>query len=784
MEDQSESNASNFDLVEVVAEQYAPHADDALKKQEKEKTKGDTVINKATAMTDTKPKSTATTLAEHTAIKQQQRSYLSYALNPKTDAPASSSSPDDEDAPPDPTRLHRGNLTVGVGQPLSAVGAVRVSGSSELLPPIAISSSGNSGSSTSSQAGPEEEPTILSAVRVDDQDVEREARNRILAEAQEATVVTSSGDDTKQNKNCLLAVVVLAVLVLVVVVGLVLGLRGKGEGESTAAVSNSNNDTTIAPSNPNLKYPVRTLDKIRQRGSLRCDAINFLPGWGYQDSETNATSGFNIELCRAISAAVFDGDGDRLDWFDARELERDNSLGSKFFYLVDGSYDVMMQLITATMERDVYEGVAFSTPVFYSGLAFGGLPQYVEQCAENLDVSTGICTNLTIGVIAGSSHEPIIKGLFPIRRVKAVTSTVALFEMFAKGECNVIVNEPVGLVFLPIILQYQGEWHIGQKIFSNEPHAVVTRDGDPEWSALVDAVVQVLYMAEAQNITQEDVLSNNPNVEEYLGSTSSVDNDNADLFRNVVGATGNYGEIYASTVEPFMPREGLNRVNQDGSGMMYSFPFGEIGKAGPGPLVGGVIERILQRNLLLCGLAPHEAHFAEQQDTEGQWQGMDVEFCRGIGAALGVEVEYSDLSASDPYEALSSDRIDILAGGQVSLSKMTSGYTFSPIYYYSNDNTTAVALVTRQDDQQWGDFVRWIVHFLVHAEEFEVVSDVSPLVNVFGLELNYAFRDCLFEVGNYGGIYERTLEQKIPRSGRNLLNVNLDNPQQYAIAMS
>lgn len=92
-------------------------------------------------------------------------------------------------------------------------------------------------------------------------------------------------------------------------------------------------------------------------------------------------------------------------------------------------------------------------------------------------------------------------------------------------------------------------------------------------------------------------------------------------------------------------------------------------------------------------------------------------------------------------------------------------------------------MATRQDDHQWSSFVYWLVSATFHAEENGIdqgSSNEMPVTNLFGPNLSRMFRDAILAVGNYGEIYNRTLEAIVPRSGRNLLNVNPVGPQFYA----
>ena len=49
-------------------------------------------------------------------------------------------------------------------------------------------------------------------------------------------------------------------------------------------------------------------------------------------------------------------------------------------------------------------------------------------------------------------------------------------------------------------------------------------------------------------------------------------------------------------------------------------------------------------------------------------------------------------------------------------------------------------------------------------------ANEMSLVNLFGPRFTRMFRDAINAVGNHGEVYERTLQQYIPRADGNLLN--------------
>jgi ABC-type amino acid transport substrate-binding protein len=77
-------------------------------------------------------------------------------------------------------------------------------------------------------------------------------------------------------------------------------------------------------------------------------------------------SGFDVAFCRAISAAIFDGDPDRVNYIDLSSSER-------FEALQNGTVDVLSRITTVTPNRDIL--YTFSQPTFFDTVLFGGLSQ-------------------------------------------------------------------------------------------------------------------------------------------------------------------------------------------------------------------------------------------------------------------------------------------------------------------------------------------------------------------------------------------------------------------------
>ena len=105
-----------------------------------------------------------------------------------------------------------------------------------------------------------------------------------------------------------------------------------------------------------------------------------------------------------------------------------------------------------------------------------------------------------------------------------------------------------------------------------------------------------------------------------------------------------------------------------------------------GSAVAGTLDQVRAKGFLQCGVAQGLPGFSTPDD-QGNWTGMDVDFCRAIAAAIfndATKVKYSPLSAKDRFTALQSGEIDVLSRNTTwTLSRDTSlGLNFAGINYY------------------------------------------------------------------------------------------------------
>ncbi|XTZ13061.1 MAG: transporter substrate-binding domain-containing protein, partial [cyanobacterium endosymbiont of Rhopalodia inflata] len=97
---------------------------------------------------------------------------------------------------------------------------------------------------------------------------------------------------------------------------------------------------------------------VKERGNLICGINGEVPGFSFVD-ENGQYSGLDVDICRAIAAALFD-DSSKVEY---RKL----SAHERFTAVQAGEVDVLNRNTSWTVSRDTSVGVAFAPIVFYDG---------------------------------------------------------------------------------------------------------------------------------------------------------------------------------------------------------------------------------------------------------------------------------------------------------------------------------------------------------------------------------------------------------------------------------
>ena len=104
------------------------------------------------------------------------------------------------------------------------------------------------------------------------------------------------------------------------------------------------------------------------------------------------------------------------------------------------------------------------------------------------------------------------------------------------------------------------------------------------------------------------------------------------------------------------------------------------------PASAQTLNTVKQRGALQCGANGTLAGFG-LPDAQGNWTGLDVEFCRALAAAIfndPTKVKFVPLTAKDRFTALQSGEVDVLARNTTWTSSRDTqlGLNFTGVNYY------------------------------------------------------------------------------------------------------
>jgi general L-amino acid transport system substrate-binding protein len=319
-----------------------------------------------------------------------------------------------------------------------------------------------------------------------------------------------------------------------------------------------------------------TLDTVKQRGKLVCGVNTGLAGFGAPNDQ-GQWSGLDIDLCKAVAAAVF-GDASKVDYKPLNAEQR-------FTALQSGEVDMLARNSTWTLSRDTQLGLDFVAVNYYDGQGFmvrkeAGVKSALELKGATVCVQEGTTTEKNMGDFDKANNL----GLQPVKFKESDQARSA----YDEGRCDAYTTDASGLAGERTALKNPDDNIILPELISKEPLGPVVRHGDNQWGDIVRWSFFAMLVAEEHGITQANVDdvkakngTDNPNanaeVQRLLGITPGYGkglglDDNWAV--NIIKAVGNYGESFERNVgasTPLKLERGLNALWSKG-GLQYAPP--------------------------------------------------------------------------------------------------------------------------------------------------------------------------------------------------------------------
>lgn len=318
------------------------------------------------------------------------------------------------------------------------------------------------------------------------------------------------------------------------------------------------------------RYDTKTLKRTLRRGAVLCGVNSGLPGFAMPDDKGN-WSGFDVDICRAVAAAVFD------DPAKVRFVPLDAS--ERFKELHNRKVDILSRNSTWSMSRETDYALHFAAVSYYDGEGF------MVRRARN--VESGLELNDSkVCVQANTTTQLNLADYFRANNIKYQEANFGRLEDMLKaydgGQCDVLTADVSQLYALRLRLAKPGDHVILPDVISKEPLAPVVRQRDDDWLLIVKWAVYAMINAEELGVTSQNIdealKSKKPDVMRLVGTEGAYGEElglTRDWAARIIRHVGNYGEVYDRNVgegsKLKIPR-GLNQLWSAG-GIQYAPPI-------------------------------------------------------------------------------------------------------------------------------------------------------------------------------------------------------------------
>lgn len=370
----------------------------------------------------------------------------------------------------------------------------------------------------------------------------------------------------------------LRILALLLTIAVVAGACGSDdEGSDNTTPDGTETGTDDGDTDPETVDVAQggTLAKVIAADAIECGGNDTLPGFGIVDAD-GAFSGFDIDFCRVIAAAVL-GDASKVNVTPLVAAQR-------FPTLQSGEIDVLIRNTTYTASRDGSEQANFLHTTFFDGQGFmvnadSGISSLADVADASICVLTGTTTLLNLNAVLGDMGIAFTPVEFE--------SNDELNPAFQAGQCEVWTSDASQLAAFAAAMDI--ETSILPEIISKEPLGPVVADGDTEWAQVVNWATMATVQAWEYGIDSSNVDSfldsEDSGIRTFLGQEVTDSDGNTavvevglglptDFAYNIISQVGNYEEIFNANLGPIgLTLAGSPNDLWTNGGLQYVPPF-------------------------------------------------------------------------------------------------------------------------------------------------------------------------------------------------------------------
>jgi general L-amino acid transport system substrate-binding protein len=311
-----------------------------------------------------------------------------------------------------------------------------------------------------------------------------------------------------------------------------------------------------------------TVDTVRNKGLVPCGVNTGLAGFAQPDS-TGQWRGLDVDVCRAVAAAVF-GDAGKVRYTPLTAQQR-------FTALQSGEVDILSRNTSWTLSRDTSLGLNFVGINYYDGQGFMVPKKRKVKSAKELSGAT-ICLQ------PGTTTELNLADYFRAHKMKfkpvVIEKMEEVLNAYFAGRCDVYTTDVSGLIAGRAARSASADEHIIlPETISKEPLGPAVRHGDDRWFDIVKWSLFAMINAEELDLSSKTIdakmNSYNPVIQRFIGAAGDLGKmlgvDKRWAYQ-IIKQVGNYGESFQRNLAPLGIERGANNLWSKG-GLMYAPPI-------------------------------------------------------------------------------------------------------------------------------------------------------------------------------------------------------------------
>jgi general L-amino acid transport system substrate-binding protein len=318
------------------------------------------------------------------------------------------------------------------------------------------------------------------------------------------------------------------------------------------------------------RYDTKTLKRTKNRDAVFCGVNPGLPGFSSTDDKGH-WSGFDVDFCRAIAAAIFD-DPNKVRFVPLDASER-------FTELQKRKVDVLSRNSAWNMSSETNYSLHFAGVSYYDGQGF--------MLGRSHNIESALELNGSKVCVQGNTSAPLkVADFFRTNNIKYQEVRLASLDEVVKGyeskRCDVLSTDVSRLYALRLKLSRPDDHVILADVISKEPLAPVVRHKDDDWLLIVKWTLYAMLNAEELGVSSQNIdealKSQKPEVMRLVGNEGRFGLElglTKDWAVRIIRHVGNYGEVYERNVGSGsnlgIPR-GLNQLWSEG-GIQYAPPI-------------------------------------------------------------------------------------------------------------------------------------------------------------------------------------------------------------------